>query len=107
MPLGAIAGSVGGMKQILVVVAVVLLLGAMGWSIRSCSQRASGGQGLATGVEAVFRCRACKHEFQLPPKAIAAAYQAGEVRGSGTGVDLFKCARCGKLEAMQELKGEP
>ena len=95
------------MKQILVLVAVVALLATMGWSVRSCSRRASGIQGLPSGVEYVFRCRACKHEFRMSPKQIGAAYQAGEVRGSGNGVDLFKCAQCGKQEAVEGLKGEP
>ncbi len=94
------------MKPILILVAIVAALGGVVWSIRSCSRQVSGVQGLSPGVEYVFRCRADQHEFKLTPKEMNAAFAAGEVRGSGDGIDLFKCQQCGKLEAVQTLKGE-
>jgi DNA-directed RNA polymerase subunit M/transcription elongation factor TFIIS len=95
------------MKQILILAGVVVALLLSGWGVRSCSQRVTGSQGLPAGVEYVFQCRACKHEFRLSPAEMTAAYDAGAVRGSGDGIDLFKCPQCGKQEAMQVLKGVP
>lgn len=105
LPRGRFAGSVTGMKQILSIVAAVVFFAAAGWSIRSCSRRASGVQGLPKGVEYVFRCRADQTEFKLAPKQMNDAFAAGDVKGSGDGIDLFKCPKCGKHQAVQMLKG--
>ena len=93
------------MKQLLVIAGLVVALLMLAWSVRSCARRASGTQGLPSGVEYVIQCRDCKHEFKLSPKEMTAAYEAGEVRGSGDGIDLFKCPKCGKYQGMQVLKG--
>ena len=99
-------GSVSAMKQIVAIVGIALAIIAVAWGLHSCSQRMSGRQGLPAGVEYVFRCRADGHEFKLTPEQMTEAFNAGEVRGSGDGMDLFKCPQCGKYEAVQMLKGE-
>jgi hypothetical protein len=105
LPHGRIAGSVGVMKQILLIVGAVVLFVSAVWSIRSCSQRAESAQGLPRGVEYVFRCRVDQTEFKLTPKQMNDAFATGDVKGSGDGLDLFKCPKCGKHEAIQGLKG--
>lgn len=67
---------------------------------------ASTPQGLPKGQRYVMRCRVDQHEFVMTPQAMNAAFEKGEVRGSGDGVDLFRCPKCGSYSAQQSIQEE-
>lgn len=93
------------MKQAIIVLVLAGALVSCVLAVRSCSRRLGGAQDLPQGVEYVMKCRADNFEFHLSPEEMNAAFDAGDVRGDGAGNDLFRCPQCGKLEAMQEVKG--
>ncbi len=65
---------------------------------------ASTPQGLPKGQRYVMQCRKDGHEFEMTPDEMNAAFARGEVRGSGDGVDLFRCPKCGAYAAQQIIK---
>ena len=65
---------------------------------------ASTPQGLPSGQRYVMKCRNDGHEFVLSPDDMNAAFARGEVRGSGDGVDLFRCPKCGQFSAQQIIR---
>ncbi len=84
--------------------AALVLLAAVVLGVRSCRERAAAMPGPPAGSEYVMRCRADGHEFRMSPKEMNEAFARGEVRGSGDGVDLFRCPKCGQLAGEQILK---
>ncbi len=65
---------------------------------------ASTPQGLPKGQRYVMQCRKDGYEFEMTPEEMNAAFARGEVRGSGDGVDLFRCPKCGEYAAQQIIK---
>ncbi len=93
-------------RQGILVVVIALGLGlAALWSVRSCSAQLRPTTGLPAGTRYVMRCNNCRHEFSMTPEELRAAYDRGDVRGSGDGRDLFRCPQCGQYHAQQVLHG--
>ena len=89
---------------LVVVIALGLGLAAL-WSVRSCSTQLRPTTGLPAGTRYVMRCNNCWHEFSMTPAELRAAYDRGDLRGSGDGHDLFRCPQCGQYRAQQVLRG--
>ncbi|MCX7817757.1 MAG: hypothetical protein N2652_00840 [Kiritimatiellae bacterium] len=79
--------------------AALLIVGLFG---SGCG--ASTPQGLPKGQRYVMQCRKDGHEFEMSPQEMNAAFERGEVRGSGDGVDLFRCPKCGEFAAQQIIR---
>lgn len=94
------------MKAVAAAAGIVVALAVAGLGVRSCERRVTPVTGLPPGMSYVMRCREDGHEFTMSPAELNRAFEAGEVRGSGDGVDLFRCPKCGRFSAMQFVKEE-